>query len=164
MVYKLPFVLFLLSVIQVTAFPRLTANSIENYTKLTKKSGECPHLAQQKETECPHLAKKQDLKRQITFDPATQQVSTTGQYAWVAPGTGDQRGVCTFPHLSFSFCTKLLPARHRSRAKTGSYSQHLFHHSKFRPSLRNADLELCVALPRSQCVGKSWIPSAQRCC
>ena len=106
MVYTLFFVLFSLSVIQVTAFPRLTADSLENFTKLTKKSGECPHLAEQKEAECPHLAKNKDLKRQITFDPATQQVSTIGQHAWVAPGTGDQRGVCTFPHPSFLPCIK----------------------------------------------------------
>lgn len=99
MVYKIFFVFFSLSVIEVTAFPRLTANSVENFAKLTKQSHECPHLAEQKEAECPHLAKKKDLKRQITFDPATQQVSTTGQYAWVAPGTGDQRGVGSIPHL-----------------------------------------------------------------
>ena len=106
MIYMLSFLLFTLSAIQVTAFPHLNANSIEEFTKLTKKSSECPHLAKQNGAECPHLAKNNELKRQITFDPATQQVSTTGQHAWVAPGTGDQRGVCTFRRLSSLFVTK----------------------------------------------------------
>ena len=35
-------------------------------------------------------------KRQTTFDPAAQLVSTTGSHAWVAPNfaAGDQRGPC----------------------------------------------------------------------
>ena len=91
---KLSLVLFALSAVQVTAFPRLTTNSVKELTKLAKKSGECPHQANQNEARCPHLAMKEDLKRQTTFDPSSQLVNTTGEYAWVAPGTGDQRGPC----------------------------------------------------------------------
>ncbi|CAD6593541.1 MAG: hypothetical protein ASARMPRED_007636 [Alectoria sarmentosa] len=83
MISKLSFVLFSLSTIQVTAFPRLNFNDVKELTKIAKKSGQCPHLA-----------KHQELKRQTAFDPTTQQVSTTGEYAWVAPGAGDQRGPC----------------------------------------------------------------------
>lgn len=83
MISKLSFVLFALSTIQVTAFPRLNFNGVKELTKIAKKSGQCPHLA-----------KHQELKRQTAFDPTTQQVSTTGEYAWVAPGAGDQRGPC----------------------------------------------------------------------
>ena len=91
---KLSLALFALSAVQVTAFPRLNTNSVKELTKLAKKSGECPHLANQNEAKCPHLAVKEELKRQTTFDPSTQHVSTTGEYAWVAPGSGDQRGPC----------------------------------------------------------------------
>ena len=91
---KLSFALFALSAVQVIAFPRLNANSVQELTKLAKKSGDCPHLANQNEAKCPHLAEKEELKRQATFDPSTQHVSTTGEYAWVAPGSGDQRGPC----------------------------------------------------------------------
>ena len=94
MISKLSFALFALSAVQVTAFPRLNANSVKELTKLAKKSGECPHLANQNEAKCPHLAVKEELKRQTTFDPSTQHVSTTGEYVWVAPGSGDQRGPC----------------------------------------------------------------------
>ena len=91
---KLSFALFALSAVQVIAFPRLNTDSIKELTKLAKKSGECPHLANKKEAKCPHLAVNEELKRQTTFDPSTQHVSTTGDYAWVAPGSGDQRGPC----------------------------------------------------------------------
>ena len=94
MISKLSFAVFALSAVQVTAFPRLDANSVKELTKLAKKSGECPHLANQNEAKCPHLAVKEELKRQTTFDPSTQHVSTTGEYSWVAPGSGDQRGPC----------------------------------------------------------------------
>lgn len=94
MVSKLSFVLFALAVVQVTAFPHMDVDGMRKLTKLTKKSGECPHSATQHKAKCPHLAKDKELKRQITFDPTSQQVSTTGQYAWVAPGAGDQRGPC----------------------------------------------------------------------
>ena len=33
-------------------------------------------------------------KRVVTFDAATQYVSTSGAYAFVAPGPTDQRGPC----------------------------------------------------------------------
>lgn len=33
-------------------------------------------------------------KRQVTFDAQAQYVPTTGQYAFRAPGPGDQRGNC----------------------------------------------------------------------
>lgn len=92
MISKLSFVLFALSTIQVTAFPRINVDGIKGLTKLAKKSGECPHLA--KRQECPQLAKNKELKRQATFDPTSQQVSTDGVYSWVAPGAGDQRGPC----------------------------------------------------------------------
>lgn len=94
MISKLPFVLFALSAIQVTAFPHLNVKGVEELTELAKGSGECPHLAKQNQAACPHLAKNKDLKRQTTFDPTSQHVSTTGEYAWVAPGAGDQRGPC----------------------------------------------------------------------
>ena len=93
MVSKLSFVLFALSATQVTAFPHLNAQSIKELAKLAK-SGESPNPAKQGEAECPHLAMHKELKRQTTFDPTSQQVSTTGQYAFVAPGAGDQRGPC----------------------------------------------------------------------
>ena len=91
---KLSLALFALSAVQITAFPRLNINSVKELTKHAKKSGECPHLANENEAKCPHLAVKEELKRQTTFDPSTQLVSTTGEYAWVAPGSGDQRGPC----------------------------------------------------------------------
>lgn len=94
MISKLSFILFALSAIQITAFPRLNTNGVKELKSFTKKSGECPHLAKQNEAECPHLVKHKDLKRQTSFDPASQLVSTTGDYAWVAPGAGDQRGPC----------------------------------------------------------------------
>ena len=83
MMFRLSLLLFALSVIQVTAFPRLDVNGINGLTKLAKKSAECPHLATHKE-----------LKRQTTFDPTSQHVSTTGKYSWVAPASSDQRGPC----------------------------------------------------------------------
>ena len=94
MISQLSFVLFALSAVQVTAFPRLNPNSVKELTKLAKKSGECPHLANQNEAKRSHLAVKEELKRQTAFDPSSQHVSNTGEYAWVAPGTGDQRGPC----------------------------------------------------------------------
>ena len=95
MISKLSFVFFALSAINVTAFPRLNANSVKELADLAKRSGECPHLAKQDEAaECPYRAKHKNLKRQTTFDPTAQHVSTTGVYAWVAPGSGDQRGPC----------------------------------------------------------------------
>ena len=94
MISKLSFVLFALSAIQVTAFPRLNAQGNKELAKLAKKSGESPNPAKQGEAECPHLAKHKELKRQTTFDPTSQHVSTTGQYAFVAPADGDQRGPC----------------------------------------------------------------------
>ena len=94
MIFKLSFVLSTLLAINVTAFPRLNANGFKELAEYAKRSGECPQLANQDEAECPHLAKQRGLKRQTTFDPTSQHVSTTGEYAWVAPGAGDQRGPC----------------------------------------------------------------------
>ena len=94
MISRLSFVLFALSAIHVTAFPRLKTNGIQELIQLAKKSGGCPHLAKQDEVECPHSAKHEGLKRQTSFDPTAQHVSTSGEYAWVAPGAGDQRGPC----------------------------------------------------------------------
>ena len=94
MISKLSFVFFALSAIHVTAFPHLDANGVKQLAKFAKKSGECPHLAKQDESECPHRAKQKELKSRTTFDPTAQHVSTTGKYAWVAPGAGDQRGPC----------------------------------------------------------------------
>ena len=94
MILKPSFVLFTLSAINVTAFPRFNANGLKEVAEYAKRSGECPRLAKRDEVECPHLAKQRELKRQTTFDPSSQYVSTTGEYAWVAPGAGDQRGPC----------------------------------------------------------------------
>lgn len=94
MISKLSFFLFALITIQVTAFPRLNSNSVKSLTKLAQDSSGSPHLAKRNEAECPHLTTNKELKRQTTFDPTSQQVSTTGEYAWVAPGAGDQRGPC----------------------------------------------------------------------
>ena len=94
MVFKLSFVLFTLLAINVTAFPCFNANGFKELAEYAKRSSECPHVAKQDEAECPHLAKQRVLKRQTTFDPTSQHVSTTGEYAWVAPGPGDQRGPC----------------------------------------------------------------------
>lgn len=92
MISKLSFILFALSAFRVSAFPRLDIHGIESLAKVAQESGECLHQVKQNEAECPHLAKQKELKRQTTFDPTSQHVSTTGQYAWVAPGSGDQRG------------------------------------------------------------------------
>lgn len=94
MICKLSVVFCALAAIQVAAFPRLNVNGVKELTKFAKQSGECPHLAKQNEAERPHFAKNKKLKRQTTFDPTSQYVSTTGEYAWVAPGAGDQRGPC----------------------------------------------------------------------
>ena len=94
MMSKLSVVVFALLTIQVAAFPRLNAKGVKDLTRVGRKAGGCPYQAKQDETECPHLAKNKELKRQTTFDPAAQHVSTTGKYAWVAPGAGDQRGPC----------------------------------------------------------------------
>lgn len=49
-----------------------------------------------KKSDCPYSAIKKQSKRQITFDPGAQYVSTTGNHAFVAPNflAGDQRGPC----------------------------------------------------------------------
>ena len=94
MISNLLFVLFGLSAIQVTAFPRFNVNGLKELTMLARKSGEFPHLAKDNAGGSPHLAKHNELKRQTIFDPTSQHVSTTGKYAWVAPGAGDQRGPC----------------------------------------------------------------------
>ena len=94
MISNIPFVCFALSFLQVTAFPSLGLNGVKELTSFVKKSSDCPHLAEQTEAECPHLTKNKEVKRQTTFDPASQHVSTTGKYAWVAPGAKDQRGPC----------------------------------------------------------------------
>ena len=91
---KLSVVILALLTIQVTAFPRLNAKGVKDLTRVAKETGECPYQAKQDETECPHLAKNKELKRQTTFDPTAQHVSTTGEHTWVAPGAGDQRGPC----------------------------------------------------------------------
>ena len=91
---KVSVVVLALLTIQVTAFPRLNAKSVKDFTRVAKEVGGCPYQAKQDETECPHLANNKDSKRQTTFDPTAQQVPTTGKHAWVAPGAGDQRGPC----------------------------------------------------------------------
>ncbi len=93
-IFRQSVLVFALLAIQVTAFPRLNAEGVQKLTNLTKKSSECPHIAKKDEVRCPHLAKQEELKRQTTFDPTSQHVSTTGTYTWVAPKTGDQRGPC----------------------------------------------------------------------
>lgn len=68
-----------------SAFPQLNANTIRALGAQGKSSKDCPYSGMN------HQA-----KRQATFDPSTQYVSTTGKYAWVAPdfALGDQRGPC----------------------------------------------------------------------
>jgi len=75
-----------LSAFGVNAFPRLQSEALESMTGPSKRSGDCPFAA---------TAHKQE-KRQSTFDPTAQNVSTTGTHAWVAPNlaAGDQRGPC----------------------------------------------------------------------
>ena len=77
--------LYLLSALQVDAFPHLKPRDVEALSKQMSKSGDCPYSAIKKQA-----------KRQIVFDPATQYVSTTGEHAFVAPNflAGDQRGPC----------------------------------------------------------------------
>ena len=38
--------------------------------------------------------KRSQLEKRLGFDPKAQAVSTSGEYAFVAPGAGDQRGPC----------------------------------------------------------------------
>lgn len=68
----------------VVAFPRMNAGGIE---KLLDRA----QIAT--EEKCP-FGGKTKAKRQVTFDPTAQKVSTTGANAFVPPGTGDQRGPC----------------------------------------------------------------------
>ena len=93
MISKLSVVVFALLTIQVTPFPRLNTKGVQDLTRVARKAGGCPYQAKQDETECAHPAKK-ELKRQTTFDPTAQHVSTTEKHAWVAPRAGDQRGPC----------------------------------------------------------------------
>ncbi|MCJ1451366.1 hypothetical protein MMC28_001702 [Mycoblastus sanguinarius] len=67
------------------AFPHLGADDVQALAKQAAKARDCPYSAANKKT-----------KRQVGFDPTTQYVSTTGEYAWVAPNfaAGDQRGPC----------------------------------------------------------------------
>ncbi|MCJ1449956.1 hypothetical protein MMC28_000284 [Mycoblastus sanguinarius] len=48
----------------------------------------------QVDSPCPHLAKRQAPGVTPPFNAAEQYVSNTGQFAFVAPGSGDQRGPC----------------------------------------------------------------------
>ena len=91
---KLSLLLLALITVRVTAFPRLNAIGVRELTNLVKKSGDSSDPAKRDEADCPHRAKHEELKRQTTFDPTSQHVSTSGKYAWVAPGSGDQRGPC----------------------------------------------------------------------
>lgn len=79
----------------VTAFPRLQGKDAEHLAKLAAITSKCPLSAKQG-NECPYSATKKHTKRQVSFDAATQHVSTTGEHAWVAPNfaAGDQRGPC----------------------------------------------------------------------
>ena len=70
---------------QVDAFPRLRPDDVESMIDHPKRAAGCPYASAMKPE-----------KRQAGFDPSTQEVSTTGTHAWVAPnfGAGDQRGPC----------------------------------------------------------------------
>lgn len=74
-----------LFVLPALAFPLLPDNAVEALSKRLTKSGNCPYSSTNKPD-----------KRQVTFDPSTQYVSTTGANAFVPPdfAAGDQRGPC----------------------------------------------------------------------
>ena len=55
------------------------------------------------EARCPHaqaLAKRQAPGVTPPFDASEQYVSTTGEYAFVAPSSTDARGPCKISHVS----------------------------------------------------------------
>ena len=69
----------------VDAFPRFNEKAGKSLTEHAKRAAACPYLSNNKPE-----------KRQSTFDPSTQYVSTSGANAFVAPNLagGDQRGPC----------------------------------------------------------------------
>ena len=74
-----------LSAIECEAFPQLLPKVVEVDGRNHPNGNDCPYSAMPKEQ-----------KRQLSFDPTTQYVSTTGKHAFVAPNfaAGDQRGPC----------------------------------------------------------------------
>ena len=73
----------------VIGFPRLfDTKDPRSLTTNTNSQLDCPHKTAQQG--------KHKKKRQASFDPTTQYVSTTGSHAFVAPNLagGDQRGPC----------------------------------------------------------------------
>ncbi|KAL8808640.1 MAG: hypothetical protein Q9200_004169 [Gallowayella weberi] len=76
-----------LLVSQVFAFPRLNQKALHALLKPGVEAKGCP---------LSHPGTHQHTKRQLTFDPEAQHVSTSGAYAWKAPNlaAGDKRGPC----------------------------------------------------------------------
>ncbi|KAL8684420.1 MAG: hypothetical protein Q9224_006361 [Gallowayella concinna] len=72
---------------QVVAFPHLDPNALHGLLKRGAEAKDCPFS---------HATTHQHTKRQPTFDPIAQRVSTTGKHAWKAPNlaAGDKRGPC----------------------------------------------------------------------
>ncbi|KAL8799485.1 MAG: hypothetical protein Q9182_005853 [Xanthomendoza sp. 2 TL-2023] len=72
---------------QVIAFPPLDPTAIHALLKRGAEAKDCP---------LSHPGTHQQTKRQLTFDPVAQHVTTSGKYAWKAPNlaAGDKRGPC----------------------------------------------------------------------
>jgi len=79
--------------IGVTSMPHLATEGLNGLADHLR-ARDCPHSGANADTRPPPADLK--TKRQLTFDPTTQHVSTTGPYAWVAPNiaAGDERGPC----------------------------------------------------------------------
>ena len=79
------FTVYIWLALQVDAFPQLHSGTLETVAKRAVREGDSPYSAP-----------TWKAKRQVTFDPVSQYVSTTGDHAWVAPNfaAGDQRGPC----------------------------------------------------------------------
>lgn len=73
--------------LQVTAFPHLEKNMLQDLIKREAGPQGCPFARD---------AAQQKKKRQLGFDPVAQHVSTTGEHAFAAPNlaAGDKRGPC----------------------------------------------------------------------
>ncbi len=82
---QLPLILCTLATLLVDAFPRLPNGGDGSSAKRSTQSANCPYSSTNKQ-----------VKRQVTFEPSAQYVSTTGSNAFVPPNfaAGDQRGPC----------------------------------------------------------------------
>lgn len=83
--------------IQISSFITLALVGVSNaYPSIMEHLAREAQQKQAKRWGLPSF-KKEMGKRQLTvppFDPTTQYVSNTGAHAFVAPGSGDQRGPC----------------------------------------------------------------------